>query len=28
MRDYDVTEQRAKEIRAELERRRGKTVLA
>ena len=28
MRDYDVTEQRAKEIRAELERRRGKTLLA
>jgi GPH family glycoside/pentoside/hexuronide:cation symporter len=28
MRDYDVTEQRAKEIRAELERRRGKTLVA
>ena len=28
MRDYDVTEERAKEIRAELERRRGKTLLA
>ena len=28
MRDYSVTEQRAKEIRAELERRRGKTLLA
>ena len=28
MRDYDVTEQRAKENRAELERRRGKTLLA
>jgi GPH family glycoside/pentoside/hexuronide:cation symporter len=28
MRDYDVSEQRANEIRAELERRRGKTVFA
>ena len=28
MRDHDVTEQKAKEIRAELERRRGKTLLA
>ncbi len=28
MRDYDVTEERAKKIRAELERRRGKKLLA
>ena len=28
MRDYDVTEERAKEIRAELESRRGKTLIA
>ncbi len=28
MREYDVTEEKAKEIRAELERRRGKTLLA
>ena len=27
MRDYDVTEERAKEIRAELERRRGRTLI-